>query len=33
MIKRGFLEALPNGSDDLSEPWDRLRTTAIAAFP
>jgi hypothetical protein len=32
MIKRSFLEVLPNGSDDLSEPWDRLRTAAIAAF-
>ncbi|MBN8958647.1 MAG: hypothetical protein J0H17_19085 [Rhizobiales bacterium] len=32
MIKRSFLEVLPNGSDDLSEPWDRLRSGAIAAF-
>lgn len=32
MIKRSFLEVLPNGSDDLSEPWNRLRMAAIAAF-
>lgn len=32
MIKRSFLEVLPNRNDDLSEPWDRLRTAAIAAF-
>ena len=32
MIKRSFLEVLPNKSDDLSEPWDRLRKAAIAAF-
>jgi hypothetical protein len=32
MIKRSFLEVLPNASDDLSQPWDRLRAAAIAAF-
>jgi hypothetical protein len=32
MIKRSFLEVLPNVSDDLSEPWDRLRKAAITAF-
>jgi hypothetical protein len=32
MIKRSFLEVLPNANDDLSEPWDRLRAATIAAF-
>jgi hypothetical protein len=32
MIKRSFLELLPNASDDLSEPWDRLRAAVIRAF-
>lgn len=32
MIKRSLLEVLPNANDDLSEPWQRLRGAAIAAF-
>jgi hypothetical protein len=31
-INRGFLEVLPNAGDELTEPWERLRTAAISAF-
>ena len=32
LVTRGFLDVLPNASDDLAEPWDRLRNAAIQAF-
>ena len=32
MINRSLLEVLPNASDDLTEPWDRLRNAALTAF-
>ncbi|WP_439364240.1 sacsin N-terminal ATP-binding-like domain-containing protein [Bradyrhizobium sp. DASA03005] len=31
-LKRSFLEVLPNASDDLSAPWDRLRNATHQAF-
>lgn len=32
MIKRSFLEVMPNAGDDLPEPWQPMRAAIVAAF-